>query len=176
MLLRMVFVFVTGMTVTAGCTPGQGWDFGGQQRGSQDAPAENEVYRLVCAFQPPFWKNYRPERSGAIEGFKFNLYLISRKTNRGVLTSGTLQTRMYLRKPGEDGSPQRVEACSWTQSLEDTPRTVREFEIGWGYQPHYFWGDLDLAGQEVEIIIWYETPAGRKVYAAPRFLKVPARG
>ncbi len=140
-----------------------------------DLTPANEIYRLICGYQPPFWKNYRPERVEEIEGFKFNLYCISRQNGEGVLTDGTLQTRLYLRRRLNDGTLEREQICDWAQSLMDTPRTRQKMVLGWVYQPHYFWGDLDMAGQEIEIVVWLEAADGRKVHAKPRILRVPER-
>jgi hypothetical protein len=83
---------------------------------------------------------------------------------------------MFTRDKLPDGKVERTEVCSWTQSLTDTPRTTREYELGWAYQPHYYWGEADVQGMEVEVVVWYESPTGRKVYARPQFLKVPPSG
>lgn len=158
----------------AGCADGGAWDQTDQSHGRTPLAPPEDVYKLVCAYQPPYWKNYHPEKADRIEGFKFNLYVISRETGRGIHTRGLLQTRMFCRKRRPDGTVERQEMCAWTQPLEDTPRTTREFALGWAYQPHYDWGDADVAGKEVEVVVWYESPTGRRVYAQTQYLKVPA--
>jgi hypothetical protein len=157
-----------------GCAP-EAWDQAGQDSEAGRLAPPEDIFKAVCMYHPPYWKNYRPDRADRIEGFKCNLYLLSRETGRGVHTTGVLQTRMFLRQKMPDGSNARAEVCSWTQPLEDTPRTTRRYELGWAYQPHYYWGDLDLSGKEIEIVMWYESPTGRKIYAQSRRDKVPFR-
>ena len=146
-----------------------------QHKGGPLAPPQ-EVFRLVCAYRPPIWKNYHPTLSNRIEGFKFNLYLISRKTNKGIHTQGTLQTKIYTRIKQDDGTYLRTQVQSWTQNLADTPCTTREYQLGWAYQPHYYWGEQNLAGQEVEIVVYYEPPDGPPIYAQSRIQRVPRQG
>ena len=168
-------MFASSLAALIGCADNAVWDTSAQANGPEHLAPPDEVFRLVCAYQPPFWKNYHPEQADAIEGFKFNLYCISRKTSKGVLTEGVLQTRMFEWQELEDGTRQRHEICSWTQPLKDTPRTRQEYQFGWAYQPHYFWGEIDVAGKDVEVVVWLESADRRKIYAQTRFLRVPDR-
>ncbi len=160
--------------LASGCAENGSWNIAGQSRRRTPLASPDDVFRVVCTYQPPYWKNYSPEKSDRVEGFKFNLYLVSRRTGRGIHTEGMLHTRMFVRQELPDGSIERTEVCAWSQPLQDTPRTAREFALGWAYQPLYYWGEIEVAGEEVEIVVWYESPTGRKVYAQPQFLKVPA--
>lgn len=172
-LTRLLSIVVLALPVAlVGCADND-WD-STQRKGGPLSPPD-DVFRLVCAYRPPIWKNYHPTLSDRIEGFKFNLYLVSRNTNKGIHTQGTLQTRLYTRIKQDDGTYLRTQAFSWTQNLVDTPCTTREYQLGWAYQPHYYWGDLDLHGQEIEIVVFYEPPTGPPIYAQPRIQRVPSR-
>ncbi len=81
---------------------------------------------------------------------------------------------MYRLDPLPDGSTQRVPVVEWTQDLKDVPQIMREQMVGWGYQPHFHWGDADVLGREVEFVLWYEDPTGRRVGATPKILRVPS--
>jgi len=41
--------------------------------------------------------------------------------------------------------------------------------------PPLYWGDVDLLGKEVEIIVKYESPTGRIVQAQTKHERVPGR-
>ena len=47
--------------------------------------------------------------------------------------------------------------------------------LGVGYQPSVFWGDVDIYGRDVELLIKYESPTGRIVPSETVHLKVPER-
>ena len=165
---------VLALLAAAGCAEGPTWNLGGQSTSAPPMAPPEDVGQVICLYQQPYFKSFDREGDRNPEGFKFNMYLGSRKTGRGVLTHGTLQTRMYRRDPQPDGSVQRTEVCAWTQDLADVPRTTQEFALGWAYVPHFYWGDADVLGTEVEIVTWYEAPDGRKVYAQTQTTKVPA--
>jgi hypothetical protein len=163
------------VVAAGGCGPNEGWEQAGQSKGDPPLAPPEDIHEVVCFYQPPFWKSLDPQGDPNPEGFKFTMYLLSRETKRGVLTEGVLQTRMYRNDRLPDGTIERTEVCSWTQDLTDIPRTRRAFELGWPYVPHFYWGNADVLGSEVEIVTWYETPKGRKVYARTQTHKVPAR-
>jgi len=162
------------LLAASGCAPDQPW-FGDAQsrRGPRPSPGD-DVVRVVCFYQQPLWLNLDRERDANPEGFKFNMYLVSRKTNKGVLADGVLHTRMYCREKRPGQPTRRHEVCAWTQALADVVRTNRAFQLGWAYQPHFYWADADVLGKEVEIVSWYEPLDGRKIYAQTKTLKVPA--
>lgn len=163
------------LLLAGGCSQGQGWNAKTQSTDSPSLVPPEDVGQVICLYQPPFFRSYDAEGDRNPEGFKFNMYLRSRKTGRGAFTTGKLQTRMYRLDHQPDGPMQRTEACAWTQDLADVPRTTREFELGWAYVPHFYWGKADVLGSEVEIVNWYEAPDGRKVYAQTQRTQVPAR-
>ena len=162
------------LVTVVGCTQGQGWMEGGQSEADPSLSGSDDIVTLVCLYQPPFWKSFDLEGDPNPEGFKFNMYLLSRETGRGVLTTGLLETRMYRRDRLPDGTIERPEVCAWTQDLTDIPHTTRAFELGWAYVPHFCWGDAEVLGSEVEIVNWYRAPDGRQVYARTQTLRVPA--
>ena len=163
------------LVALAGCSEGWDWTLDGQSGADPPMADPDGVFKVVCLYQPRFWQSFDPQGDPNPEGFKFNMYLLSRQTERGVLTRGVLQTQMYRRDRQPDGTVQRTEVCAWTQDLADIPHTTREFELGWAYVPHLHWGDASVLGSEVEIVNWYEAPDGRKVYARTQTLKVPAQ-
>lgn len=160
------------LPTVAGCTQADGWNPGAPSESPPRAPPE-EVIRVACAYHQVPWLSFGGDPNPG--GLKFNLFLVSKKTNKGVLADGLLQVRMHAKEPAPDGMLHRKEVCAWTQDLNDVPHTTREFAVGWGYQPQLCWGDADVAGREVEIVIWYEDRTGRRVYAQTKSLKAPHR-
>lgn len=173
-LTRLTLLIGSALSATlVGCAQNS-WDPADRQGGPISPP--QEVYRLVCAYRPPIWKNYHPNQHNRVEGFKFNLYLISRETNKGIHTNGTLQAKLFTRQVQEDGTYVRTEVATWTKDMSDAVPTTKPYQLGWGYQPHFYWGDLNLEGQEVEIVVSYHPPQGRPIFAQTRVQRVPIRG
>ncbi len=166
---------VLTLLTMVGCTDQQGWGGNKQAAGSSAGSPGHEVGRVICFYQPPVWLNLDIEGDPNPEGFKFNMYLVSRKTGRGIIAKGVLQSRMYVTDRLPDETTQRREVCAWTRDLDQVVRTTREYELGWGYQPRFYWGDADVLGRSIEIVTWYEAPNGRKVYARTHSERVPAR-
>ena len=160
------------LLMVAGCTREGAWNQDGQTQGPPLVPAE-EVVRLACTYHQVPWLSFGGDPNPG--GLKFNLFLVSKKTSKGVLADGLLQVRMNVKERDPDGTPQRREVCAWTQEFAHVPRTIREFAVGWGYQPHLNWADTDVAGRDIEIVTWYEDRTGRRVYAQTKPLRVPHR-
>ncbi|MHC4611082.1 MAG: hypothetical protein ACYS7M_12125 [Planctomycetota bacterium] len=160
------------MAVLAGCGPDNPWNPAPQ---SQQPPRSRgrDVSRVVCVYQTAPWISFRGDPNPA--GVRFNLFLASRETGKGVLADGMVRATLHRKDLAEDGSVQRTEVCNWTQDLRDVPRTKKETALGWGYQPRLYWGEVDVAGKEVEVVVWYEDLSGRPVYAQAKSLKVPSR-
>ncbi|MCP4248970.1 MAG: hypothetical protein GY778_18155 [bacterium] len=154
--------------VAVGCTENAAWNTNRQAL----RRAGERVFKVVCILKPAPWVSFGGDANPS--GLKFNLYLLSRDTGKGILADGLLQARMSRKVPAAEGGFQRVELCFWTHDLADFIRSKRASAIGWGYLPVLHWGDTDIAGQDVEIKVWYEDHNGRRVYAQPISLKVPA--
>jgi hypothetical protein len=54
----------------------------------------------------------------------------------------------------------------------DLPRR-KETRLGAGYQPSLFWGDADVLGKEVQIVVRFESPGGKVMQSQTVHKKVP---
>jgi hypothetical protein len=55
-------------------------------------------------------------------------------------------------------------------------RPERTYVMGDGYQLRLSWGDLDVAGRAVALVIEYQRTDGRMIRRSPFWLRVPPRG
>ena len=144
--------------------------------GQKGAPQDTDVYRVVCFYPPNMWKSFDPEGDLNPEGFSFVMYLISRKTNKGILTDGNFYVEIYKRgEVNESGRRPRLLMFQTNAPMSVLPRRAPTL-LGAGYQPIVYWGDdLNLLGEAIEIVIKYESPTGRTVASETVNVKVPDR-
>ena len=141
----------------------------------QQAAQDTDVYRVVCFFPPNTWKSFDEEGDLNPEGFSFVMYLISRKSNKGVFADGTFHVEIYERgEVNASGRRPRHLVFETSAPMEDLPRRSRTM-LGVGYQPAVYWGDLDIYGHDIEVVVKYESPTGRIVPSETVSLKVPDR-
>ncbi len=136
------------------------------------------VMKVICLFrpEPACFRSFDPEGDPNPEGFTFTLYLVSARTEKGIHPEGTIQVKMYRLEPTDQGIVKRdlvyesrpVPAHTLTYS---TRRTA----LGWGYAPSFFWGNADVLGYKVEVVVEFTGVDGRVVRSQPRGLKVPPR-
>jgi len=134
-----------------------------------------EILAVKTFYDLKPWLTFDSRHGPNPDGLKFNLYLISQRTGRAVHTVGNLGATLHTLHYDRDGNCQRTLACQWRHDLRDVPRTRKEFQVGWVYQPRLWWGQADVLGKEVELTVWYEAPDGRRVVGRTKTLQVPGR-
>ena len=100
-------------------------------------------------------------------------YLQSPHTGKGTLAIGDLQVEIYRWDRRSDEARQKV--FDSTVPLDRINRLKRPTAIGWGYVMELFWGDIDLLGRDIDVVVTYRSPEGRIVRAQTKTLLVPAR-
>ncbi len=168
LLTLCVFALVSG-----GCTADRVNWFQPKQQAKKSDPGP-DIESVVCFYPPNMWQSFDKEGDLNPEGFSFVLYLISGATQKGVWTDGKLNVSMYRVDRKDDGSVKRSLACDWPVDMSRLPRR-QPGKLGFSYQPALCWGDLDVLGDEVEIVVQYESPGGKTVQSQTHRTKVPAR-
>jgi hypothetical protein len=147
----------------------------GPRQHAEQAPQDTDVYRVVCFYPPNMWRSFDVEGDLNPEGFAFVMYLISQQTNKGVFADGTFWVEIYQRGPLTDsGRRPRHLVFESSAPMRDLPRRTPTL-LRNGYQPTVYWGDLELYGADIEIVIKYESPTGRIVSSETISVKVPER-
>jgi hypothetical protein len=157
-----------------GCNPeGGGWRL--QREQPVNSAADTDIFRVLCFYPANMWKSYDPEGDPNPEGFAFVMYLMSRDTGKGVFADGTFRVELYRRgELGSDGRRSRDLVFDTWAPMSALPRRSRTM-LGHGYQPYVDWGELDIFGADIEIVVKYESPSGRIVPSETVNMKVPAR-
>ena len=133
-----------------------------------------DIFKVVCFYPPNMWQSFDREGDTNPEGFAFVMYPLSRATGKGAYAEGTLHVWMYVIDREPDGRRTRELARDWTVAMAQlAPRSPTKFGVG--YDVYLHWGNADVYGQEVEIVVQYESPRGRIVQSQTRRAKVPVR-
>lgn len=135
----------------------------------------DRICDLVSFFPLNTWKSFDPEGDRNVEGFAFVLYLIACDSRKGAYSNGLVHVNMYRVETGPDGKSTRELVQNWTARHDElNPR--QPTRLGYGYQPHLFWGEnVDVLGKEVEIVVQFEAPDGRVIQGQTVHRKVPGR-
>ncbi len=152
----------------AGCTA----DRGGMRTGPQDAPQDTDVARIICFYPANMWRSFDSAGNVDPEGFEFVMYLLSRKTYRGIWVEGTFRIQLYRVIDDPDAERSRELVFTTEAPMSQIPRREAG-RFGEGYQPSVYWGDLDVLGEKVHIVVQYESPTGRIVQSQTHAAKVP---
>jgi hypothetical protein len=155
------------------------WDTTTASPASASVPTQtngspNEIFRVLCFFPINMWKSFDPAGDPNPEGFTFVMYLLSHESNKGVYAPGVFRVRIFMVEQLEDGTSARGLVFDQTADMDELPRRDAT-RFGVGYQPEVTWGEVDLLGKDIEIVIQYETPDGRKVQSQTKRVKVPTR-
>jgi hypothetical protein len=142
--------------------------------GKRETAPASDIIRVVCFYTPNMWRSFDKAGNLDPEGFAFVMYLWSGKTERGAYADGLFRAKMYRLSRDDEGKTVRELAREWTAATSDLPRRG-ESRLGYSYQPSLYWGDLDIYGAEVEIVIQFESPDERVVQSQTHRTKVPRR-
>ena len=139
-----------------------------------DGQTPEYIYRVVCFYPPNMWQSFDQEGDLNPEGLAFVMYLLSSKTSKGTHADGLVHVKMYRIDRRPDGSTERTLVRDWTAGTSELRRRTPT-KFGYGYDVYLHWDDLDILGQEVEIVVQYESPAGRLVQSQTKQTRVPPR-
>jgi hypothetical protein len=174
-------VLIAAALPTAGCDNGEmGQD---QMRtGSSDSAIppmlEPNITRVVAfydAFNPWLYSRDMSEVLGiTISG----LYLFG-PGERGVFGDGIIRPRLYVLTRGENGQQVPVLVQEWAfDAAEAVPcRSSKPSQFGWGYRFDLLWDEaLDLAGQQVRMVVSFERSDGIVYSSRPKDSRVRVPG
>ena len=136
---------------------------------------KNDVYKVVCVFPQTMWQSYDQAGDSNPEGFRFLVYLLSKSTRKGAYADGFLHVKMFRMDQMPDGRNERVLVQNWMVGTEELPRRESSKLTGYSYQPSLYWGDVDILGETVEIVVQYESLDGKTIQSQTKQVRVPRR-
>ncbi len=165
---RVVLGIVALGFVVAGCND-PNWSLDPKQ-----SATKSDIYKVVCFYPANMWRSFDEAGDRNIEGFTFILYLISSSTERGAHASGHVEVQLFRVDTVGEKQSNRVLAYQWSRPTDELPQR-NPTKLGHGYQPSVDWGDLDVFGKELEILVRYVAPDGTIIPSRTATLTVPAR-
>lgn len=173
-----------GLAAGAGCAPGG--TAGANRtadRNAKRAPTPQEVMQMplepnivqvathYSTFNPWIWAADKSKPRGLVIS---SVYL-SRAEPKGVFGDGIIRARLYTLEPTPEGGQKPVLVKEWPFDVEQAMpwRAKKETAMGWGYRLPLDWGDLDLSGKEIRVIVAFERPDGRIVESGKKDFRVP---
>ena len=166
-----------GALLAAGCVqPGQGaaGPDGAVIHPVARMPTEPNVVSAVAFYKPMspwLWNADRTRVSGI---YVSALYLLGPK-GLGVFGDGTIRPRMLVVEMGKDGKTRPRQVKEWVFSVEEAIpfRAKEEKPLGWGYGLLLPFGDVDVSGREIQMVICFERSDGRLVTSSKQTFLVP---
>ncbi|MGQ9652250.1 MAG: hypothetical protein ACUVXJ_19320 [Phycisphaerae bacterium] len=178
--VRQVFRFVlaaAGALLAAGCVQPQEETIGPGGTHVQEVarmPTEPSVVSVVAFYKstaPWLWNVDRTRVSGI---YVSALYLLGPK-GLGVFGDGIIRPRMFVVETGKDGKRQARLVKEWAFNVEEAVpfRAKEKKTLGWGYGLPLPFGDLDVSGSEIQMVICFERSDGRLVTSSKQTFLVP---
>lgn len=167
---RVVCGLILLAATVGGCNDAQ-WSLDPNRLGGS---TRSDIYKVVCFYPANMWRSFDEAGDRNIEGFTFILYLISESTERGALANGNVEVQLFRVDTVGEKQSNRVLAYQWSRPTSELAQR-NPTKLGHGYQPSVNWGDLDLFGKELEILVRYVAPDGTIIPSRTATLTVPAR-
>lgn len=103
-----------------------------------------------------------------------SLYLYGNQ-QKGVFGDGVIRPRIYLLQRKERGGVEPKLLQEWAFDVEAATffRSKKPSIQGYGYKLPLEWGDLDLSGKEIRVIVTFERADGRTIESSKKDLIVP---
>ncbi len=137
-------------------------------------PTEPNVVNIAVFYNPysPWiWNENKSKIRGIYVG---GLYLLG-PGGKGVFGDGVICPKLYVLQKDPGGKKTPVLAKEWSFTVEKAIpwRAKQKRDLGWGYGLPLDWGDLDLSGQEISMIITFERSDGLIVSSGKKHYNVP---
>lgn len=175
-------LLATGLIVVAGCGGPKPEPPAGTKTELSPAdvarmPTQPNVVNVLAIYNPYTCWIWNPDKS-RVRGVRVgSLYLIG-PDYTGVFGDGVIRPRVYVMERDDDGRkvPKLVKEWSLDVAQAVEFRAKKKTKLGWGYGLFLDWGDLDLGGREIRVVIAFERGDGQVVTSKKTDLMVPRSG
>jgi hypothetical protein len=135
---------------------------------------EPNVVGISCLydpFNPWLWNSERTHIKGVKVGA---LYLLGPEST-GVFGDGVIRPRIYVLQRDQQGKADYKLLKEWSFNTQEAIpfRAKRRTRWGWGYGLFLSWGDLDLTGRDIRLIVNFERLDGLVIAGNKKDWRVP---
>lgn len=123
------------------------------------------------------WLNFDSPPSSVPQGLKFSVFLTASDSELGVFGDGIIRIEMFRIDRGSNDQPLRTPVRQWSFDAQEAYpyRRKKPTRYGWAYGFRLPWGDVEVLGREILLIVSFERPDGTVIHGQPKYLKVPKR-
>lgn len=127
-------------------------------------PTEPNIVNVVAIYNtgsPWLWDSDNNKIRGI---YVAGLFLFGPKKH-AVFGDGVIRPRLYVLERGQDGDKHPKLVKEWSFNVEEALpfRGKKKRTLGWGYGLPLPFGDIEVTGREVQMVICFERPDGRIV-------------
>jgi len=180
---RVPVLVLAGMlaaVVIPGCeTPGStgGTDRAPTPAEVAQARGETDIVNVVALYDsvnPWIWTEDRSR----VHGIRINALYLFGPNDKAVFGEGVIRPKLYVMEKGDDGKKKAVLKREWSFDVDEALllRAKKETAWGWGYWLPLDWGDLDVSGREIRMVIAFERRDGFVVKSSNKHFPVPLAG
>ncbi len=121
------------------------------------------------------WLNFEDPPTNVPQGLKFTVFLGTANQKLGMFGDGTMLVEMFRVEKDDQGKPVRVPVKKWSYNTKQCYpfRSKRRTRYGWGYGLRLPWGDVDVLGKEIVLVVSFKRLDGMIIHSQPKYLKVP---
>ncbi len=160
---------LAAVVVIGGCqSPGAG----GRATAGRNTPARDLVRRVRCVYDQNPWINVDRLGDRDPEGVRFRVFL-DRGTGTGVLHDGTFHVEMYQVERSQQGKKSRRLVSDWHYPTSRVATIAKPGMLGRGYYLQLVWASKDIAGKNVEMIVFFEDSQGNIARSETKSFRVP---
>lgn len=136
-----------------------------------------DIVQVATFYNQEPWLNFDPIPTDVPGGLRFTLYLAPTGSPKGVFGDGTIHVEMYRVERAADGKVETALVRRWSFTTDEARvyRARDKRRLGWGYGIRLDWGDVDVLGREIMVIVSFERKDGRTVRGRPKNFQVPHR-
>lgn len=136
-----------------------------------------DIVQVATLYSPEPWLNFDPVPTDVPGGLRFTLYLAPTGSPKGVFGDGTIHVEMHRVDRTADGKAEIALVRKWSFTTDEARvyRARDKRRLGWGYGMRLDWGDVDVLGREIMVIVSFERKDGRTVRGRPKYFQVPHR-
>lgn len=160
--------------------PAQGGWFASARQNSDPTPEEvarmlePNVLGISCLYSPndPWLWNTDHTR---VRGIRINALYLQGPNYTGVFGDGIIRPKLFVSTRDEQGQVQYPLIKEWSLDVDQAMlfRAKKRVRAGWGYSLFLDWGDLDLSGRTVRLIVQFERADGIMITGGKKDFQVP---
>lgn len=135
---------------------------------------EPNVLGVACyydSFNPWIWNEDRT----VVRGLKINALYLRGPNSIGVFGDGIIHPKLYVAYHDDQGKLAYKMVKEWTFDVQQAMpfRAKKRTKVGWGYALFLNWGDLNVQGRDVRLIVSFDRADGVMIAGSKKDFKIP---